>query len=189
MHDFTDELKNEINSPDITSYYFSPSTIQYIYQSYDILTKFTHQSDKKEIKIVEIGGGYGGLFKIMKDVAPLFGITIKHYTIIDLPDVTKHQKFYLEKLGVTDFSVVPSNESDVKNINASEYDLLISIYALGEFSHQLCEFYTNTLTKHIPHLYLWWNMTEVHEYYDQFPRETTGILHDHPAGKDIKIYN
>lgn len=179
-------FKKYMDSVKLDNYMFSPSTIQYVYQAVDILTDFVEKDQKKDIKIVEVGGGYGGLCKTINVIAPIFGITISKYYLIDLPDVCTHQNKYLKQLGITNFVVVPFNTVESSKI-IQEHDLFISIYALGEFTNDTILFYINNVIVYSNHVYIWWNLTKEHEYFKNYRHLKTGILHNHPCGLDMKI--
>lgn len=95
--------------------YYSPSTLQYIAVLVNLVKKF---GSLDGLKIIEIGGGYGGQAKTIFDVYRPF-----IYHIVDLPEVCELQNRYVKDiaacLGVT-------QAPDV------EYDLFISNYALSE---------------------------------------------------------
>jgi putative sugar O-methyltransferase len=100
--------------------YISPSTLRYVKVLHDLHSLFT---DLNNFDICEIGGGYGGQCKII-DVF----FKIKSYTIIDLEDVNKLSKFYLNRLGVnTEIQHLTYPVSTDK-----KYDLIISNYAFSE---------------------------------------------------------
>ena len=93
---------------------FSPSTLQYIGVLSNLITRFGSLDD---MRIVEVGGGYGGQCKTVIDV-----FKPKVYTIVDLPEVTALQLKYLTDTGARVMSVPPTGK----------YDLFISNYALSE---------------------------------------------------------
>ena len=77
----------------------SPSNFRYMYQSLLILT---HANNKglKTIDFIEIGGGYGGLILFIHNLASLFKVTVKSYTLFDLNDALKLQNKYLALHGI-----------------------------------------------------------------------------------------
>lgn len=95
--------------------YYSPSTLQYIAVLAE-LVKLCGSLDG--LRIVEIGGGYGGQCKTVLDV---FKIMLYH--IIDLPEACELQLRYLANK--------PAHIS-IPNIIDQEYDLFVSNYALSE---------------------------------------------------------
>lgn len=112
---------------------FSPTTLRYIKTLGDI-HKFFGPLDGKVI--AEIGGGYGGLCKIIRDV-----YLPKKYIIYDLPEVQKLQTKFLDC-----FSVRPTFYSS--ELIAPPLDLLIAMYSWSELSHDLQNGYlTNVISK------------------------------------------
>ena len=157
------ELSSVINLPD---YKFSPSTIGYLYKGLSIL-KFASSKNKTKINILEIGGGYGGQCKIVKDLSPLFNITIENYGLIDLKAVSDLQKKYLSTLNYKDITYYAYE--DLKDFDSfDKYDLLVSIYALGEFDVEIQNFYVNNVIKNIKDFYLIWNTKDIHSFFSNF---------------------
>lgn len=114
--------------------FYSPSTLQYIY----VLHKLTQLvGSLTNIRICEIGGGYGGqactIFDIYKPVC---------YHIIDLPEVCELQRRYLNGLPVECFTEPPGQE----------YDLVISNYALSEIPENTQ--YVNEVLRKSKHGYI-----------------------------------
>ena len=118
----------------ITYYYddygvFSPTTLRYIKVASDLHLLF---NDLSNMDIIEIGGGYGGLCKIIGDLSKY-----KSYTIVDLPEVLALVKKYLSRLGIKNVTLITLNEiPDEKN-----YDLVISNYAFTECVKSIQEVY------------------------------------------------
>lgn len=90
---------------------FSPSTLQYIGVLSNLIKKF---GSLDGLKIVEIGGGYGGQCRTIMDV---FKPTCYH--IIDLPEVCQLQRKYC-------------TANCFSEPTGFQYDLCISNYALSE---------------------------------------------------------
>ena len=72
--------------------YCSPSALRYIYHSLKIIHHIKNTNSKK---VVEIGGGYGGLYLAINIFAPKLNVIIDKYYIIDLPVVTELIKRYI----------------------------------------------------------------------------------------------
>jgi putative sugar O-methyltransferase len=116
-HTFTNDL---YGNPYLYEYileygYFSPSTLQYIGVLSNLVTKF---GSLDGMRIVEVGGGYGGQCRTVLDVFKPVS-----YTIIDLYEVVELQKKYLDGLDVKLTSIIMKDYC---------YDLFISNYALSE---------------------------------------------------------
>lgn len=108
---------------DYDGHMFSPPTLRYIKNSFFI----TAQLNGKPIKrILEVGGGYGGLCKTLDVV-----LDFNEYIFVDLEPVIKVQEKYVnqfECLKDKKFQFIPTTSEDkVTNI-----DLFISNYALSE---------------------------------------------------------
>jgi len=154
------ELRSFIKLPD---YYFSPSTIAYLYKGLSFL-RFLSSRNKKTFNILEIGGGYGGQCKFIKDLAPLFKIEIGDYGLIDLKGVSDLQRKYLTTLGYEKINYYSYEE--LKDFNLfDKYDVLISVYALGEFVVEVQNFYVDNVLKNIKDFYLIWNTEIIHEFF------------------------
>lgn len=114
----------------------SPTCLRYLYYSLAILK----QTADPELNIIEIGGGYGGLCLFIHRLAPLFGKTIKNYTIFDLPEVAQLQNRYLEAHGIT-ATCTHLNSGAVLTPNS----FLISMYALSELPAPLRKQYRESV--------------------------------------------
>lgn len=105
--------------------FYQNSSINMIHYAYHVDT-FQRKYNKKIIDydlIVEFGGGYGGMCRLIKKM----GFNGK-YVIYDLPEVTKLQQYYLEKENCLD-NVILTNDDSVFN---EKYDLLIATWSLSE---------------------------------------------------------
>ena len=93
------------------------------------------------LKIVELGCGFGALTKIYNDK---YGF--KEYNIIDLPYVNKLIEKYLNKYYDNDIMSKINFLTD-KTIKNEKYDIFISYYAFTEINHSLKMFYFNKIIK------------------------------------------
>ena len=71
----------------------SPTSLRYVFHSLLILKHFKNVSTKK---MVEVGCGYGGLFLGIDHFRKILNVEIDKYYFIDLPEVTKLIKIYIE---------------------------------------------------------------------------------------------
>jgi putative sugar O-methyltransferase len=158
-HSFESHLKNI----KLDSYQFSTTTILYLYQAINILSNFP----LKNLNIVEVGPGYGGLLYIIKVIAPIFNKNITKYAIIDLPDVSTHQQKYLSDMQKINPKFSTQNIEYIKSDNVTTYgaNLFISIYALGELPPEIATFYINNISILSDYYYIWWNLTNIHPHY------------------------
>lgn len=143
-----DKIGNPIKN-DIDGYYISPSNLRYIYHSLLIKSKIEKWFNKTNIKILEIGGGYGGLWFYLKNIADKNQID---YSIIDLPNITQLQKFFCNKMNL---NVNAISCFDIDNINEN-YDLLISNYCISEIEmDNRLEYLNKIATKCNKKFYTW----------------------------------
>lgn len=150
------------NSVKLDNYLFSPSTVAYIFKALDVLNH-VKKSELNNIHILEIGAGYGGQCKILFDLADIFNVNIKKYTLVDLYWPNQLQKKYLNTLGYKDRVEFISYEQLLEdNSSLPEFDYLISIYALGEFNSDTQQFYIDKINN-LKYYYLVWNTLSIHE--------------------------
>jgi hypothetical protein len=97
----------------------SPSTLRYIKMAGDLRRAF---GDLTGMRVIEIGGGYGGQCKILSDL-----FAFESYTIVDLPDSLALARTYLDKLGVPNVRFRSPEELTAKE----SYDLVISDYGFS----------------------------------------------------------
>lgn len=129
----------------------SPSNTRYIYHSLLIKSKIKNWFEKSNIKIIEIGGGYGGLSFYIKNILSDYNID---YTIIDLPNAGLLQTKYL-----TDQCIDCNIKScfDLKELEKTNYDLVISNYCLSEISDENRNLYFEYLIKNCSKEFYAWN--------------------------------
>ena len=104
--------------------------------------------DLNDLKLVELGGGYGGLCLCLN----LFAETKLNYTIIDLKYVGELQKKYLEMNNTSVNCLEPYGES----LEGNDY-FLISNYCFAEIdlSHQIQ--YIKLLFPKVSYGFITWN--------------------------------
>jgi putative sugar O-methyltransferase len=135
----------------------SPSTARYIKNSMDIHDKFSGNMSK----IVEIGGGYGGLAKTLSVI-----YSIDEYIIIDIPQVNMLIEKYLKKFEKTKKKFKAYGCMDypeIKNI-----DLTISNYALSELNLEGQIEYCEKIIENSNNFYIIYNfiIPNAHENYE-----------------------
>lgn len=128
----TNDIYGSPNIHDYDELSIAPSTLRYIKVLSDLIKLFGNLDGKR---IVEIGGGYGGQCKIIKDY-----FNIKDYHIVDLEEVNKLSKKYLDKLNVENVRFSTYDKLDVEN-----YDLIISNYAYTELDRNLQDIYKSKI--------------------------------------------
>jgi hypothetical protein len=133
--------------PDIG--FICPTTIRYIKNVYDIGDAFAKRVPKIE-NVVEIGGGYGGLCRMVNALFPL-----KQYLLIDFEEVNQLSKKYLrhyfgECNGIS--WVAPDDLVQVKNI-----ELCISNYCFSECDRKTQQMYYDKIIKNSNMFYITYN--------------------------------
>jgi hypothetical protein len=137
-------IKNEIDG-----YHLSPSNLRYIYHALFIKSKIQKWFNKTNLKIIEIGGGYGGLWFYLKNIINDIQID---YSIIDLPNVNQLQKNFCNKMNL---NVKIVSCFDINDINEN-YDLLISNYCISEVGiDNRLEYLNKIATKCDKKFYIW----------------------------------
>ena len=124
----------------------SPSTLRYIQNALDISYFF---GEGELNKIVEIGGGYGGLCKTISCLCDF-----DEYHLYDIEPASKLQEKYLSKFGIK--AVHHSVPEETKDI-----DLLISNYAYSELGEKLQDLYYNNVIKNAKKVYMILNRGQV----------------------------
>ncbi len=146
----------------LNTYFISATTLRYICFGLKILD-YIISTGNSELDIIEVGGGYGGQCKILFDICNANNIKIKTYTIIDLENVVKLQKKYLDILHIPVLTV-PFNQ-DCISIIKDKYDLFISNYALGEFEKNTQSFYIENILPRCENFYITWNSFPIDKYF------------------------
>lgn len=123
-------------------YIVSPTTLRYIKTLVDLETHFGSLND---FTIAEIGGGYGGLCKIIHDAWKP-----KKYLLFDIPEANALQKKFLSH-----FEIEPQI-GDLKK-NLPKIDLLIAMYSWSELSDELQMVYLEKLIKKAKYSYIMLN--------------------------------
>jgi putative sugar O-methyltransferase len=119
----------------------SSSSVQYTLDALSIkrLVSKYFTNELKQISIIEIGAGFGGLCRILSEF-----IAIQSYTIIDLPEALEIQKMYLQNFPELFNKIIFINALDSGKVSALEDpDLVISCAALAELSEEIQLNYNN----------------------------------------------
>jgi putative sugar O-methyltransferase len=127
---------------------FAPTTLRYIRTASDLQIHF---GSLDGLRILEIGGGYGGLCKIITDVWP-----VRAYTIIDLPEPLGLAQRFLTACGAANVEFVDGTAGDLMP-PSEPYDLVISNYAFSELGRASQSVYLRTLMHQARRGYLMWN--------------------------------
>jgi hypothetical protein len=159
-------LNDRYGSPQLFEYSStlkcSPTSLRYIFHSLLIL-HYIRDLQLKEVSIVEVGCGYGGLFLAIQHFAKKVGITLKQYRLIDLPEVVSLQKTYLSK----HTSQTPTAFYDATRYGSEiqETDLFfISNYCFSEISDANRRGYIEHLLPKCSHGFIAWNMIDLFDF-------------------------
>lgn len=148
--DKLDEIKeNDALGTPVTCSYdgvgtISPTTVRYLKNTSDIVNKFGTSFDS----IVEIGGGYGGLCKVMSSF-----VKFENYLLIDLEECNMLSRKYLSNFDLPTMSYQAEEIVDVED----NFDLLISNYALSECNRETQMMYIERFVKKSDKFYLMHN--------------------------------
>lgn len=122
----------------------SPTTLRYLKNTSDIVNKFGTSFDT----VVEIGGGYGGLCKVMSSF-----VKFDQYLLIDLEECNMLSKKYLSHFDIPFMAYQAEEIVDVED----NFDLLISNYALSECDRETQMMYIDKFLKKANHFYIMHN--------------------------------
>ena len=96
-----------------------------------ILTLLFNEIGTEFNKIIEIGGGFGNILRLMEDT-----IKFKEYNIVDIPHIIELQQFYL-KNELSNNTLKKINFFDCYKSNIiinEEIDLVLGLHSLSELS-------------------------------------------------------
>ena len=148
--DVLDEVKenDKLGTPIQCSYdgvgMISPTTVRYLKNTSDIVNKFGTSFDS----IVEIGGGYGGLCKVLSSF-----VKFEQYLLLDLEECNMLSRKYLSLFDLPTMSYQAEEIVDVDD----NFDLLISNYALSECNRETQMMYIERFVKKSDKFYLMHN--------------------------------
>tara|TARA_B100001029_G_scaffold135065_1_gene113944 strand:+ start:341 stop:1105 length:765 start_codon:yes stop_codon:yes gene_type:complete len=148
--DKLDEIKenDSLGSPATYEYpsvgEISPTTIRYIKNTSDIITKFGTSFNS----IVEIGGGYGGLCKVLSSF-----IKFEQYLLLDLEECNLLSRKYLSHF---DLPTLSYRSEEIDEIDEN-FDLLISNYAFSECHKEVQQDYIKRFIKKSNNFYIMHN--------------------------------
>lgn len=136
----------------------APTTVRYVKTISDIL-EFV--DDMSKFKIVEIGGGYGGLCAIISSI-----FNIESYTIVDLPPVLALQQKYLDAIGTNSVSFYGPDDLD----KIEKFDLCISNYAFSELRKDVQDLYLSKILTKSRSGIMWYNKIG-RKWFDSYSEE------------------
>lgn len=103
---------------------FSLTTLKYAYNALEIIDFLKDQSTQK---IIEIGGGYGGLSIILSGL-----LEFESYTLIDLPETCKLIDKYISNYENLGDRINSLSYLEIDNFDFENTDLVIAINSLSE---------------------------------------------------------
>jgi hypothetical protein len=133
----------------------SPTSLRYIYHASLILD---HLKKFPEIDtLVEVGGGYGGLYLALHWLAP--PSRIREYHIVDLDFALNLQKLVLSHCQEHTASNIIFHSSHTFGYAVPENSFFVSNYCYSEIDSGLRQTYKNILLPKCPHGFILWNMS------------------------------
>lgn len=152
-----DQIGSPIEPVDINGVKLSGVCLRFIYYANKVLNTVANYP---EIRLAEIGGGYGGFCAVIQTIGLHKGI-IPHYTIYDLPEVLNFQKKYLrETLGAGLINIEKIKfmyAPDLSKFASPQHNFIMSFYALGEFDTPTKNAYIENIISNVPHGLVIWN--------------------------------
>jgi hypothetical protein len=144
------------------SFLTSPSNLRYLFQAHLICSHLCHLQ-KETVEIVEIGCGYGGLFLAMDMVAPVYSVRISRYHLIDLPESSALQQWYL---AAHDYNTPTQfHPASTYGDAIDRTDLfLISNYCFSEISEEHQQRYRRQLFPRVSHGFMAWNNIPTYDF-------------------------
>jgi len=140
----------------------SPSNFRYLLHSHIILS-YMKQLGLHEIRIAEVGCGYGGLCLALTDLAPLYDIVLTEYHLIDLPDISSLQQLYLSNFTISTNTSFHSAYTYGRDIASSDL-FLISNYCFSEIDHEHQTHYIQHLFPKVSHGFMIWNHILLYDF-------------------------
>ena len=148
-----------IGSPDKFSYpqvgKISPTTIRYIKNVFEMSTLL---DENPVSRVVEVGGGYGGLCKTLDVVCDF-----DEYILVDLPEAVKVQEKYLKNFPELNAKCKFVSCDDLEKIE--DIDLFISNYALSECDYDTQMKYYDNLIENSKFTYIIYNLVNFNDFY------------------------
>ena len=133
----------------------SPSNLRYLFQAHLICSHLC-RLQKETVEIVEVGCGYGGLFLAMVMVAPLYHLRISRYHLIDLPESSALQQWYLSAHDYNTPTRFHPASTYGDAIDSTDL-FLISNYCFSEIAEEHQQRYRRQLFPRVSHGFMAWN--------------------------------
>lgn len=134
------------------------SSLRYLYMS---LLFLNFIKDLNNIKIIEIGGGYGGFSSVFIELSKICGLNISEYILIDIDHVIDLQKEYHNNNNVG-FNFKYINFKNISSLDLKSEDyILFSSYSLSEVSPSVRKQYYDTIFNNIRYGMIFWNTIDI----------------------------
>jgi len=140
----------------------SPTNFRYLLHAHLILSHLQHIK-LNTTKMVEIGCGYGGLFLALDFLASSYHISISSYHLIDLPELSTLQKYYLANHTLQTVPTFHSAYTYGSNIHDDNL-FLISNYCFSEISNEHQQKYIKILFPKVEHGFMTWNHIPLYDF-------------------------
>lgn len=160
------KINDSIGNPNTSTYMgdltISPTSLRYIWQAHLILSHFK-TFDLPFYNIVEIGGGYGGLYVAINYLHTYYNIPIQSYTICDLPAITQLQSLYISKQNVKIPFFVENAYTFGESID-KENLCVVGNYSFSEITLDFQKQYITKLFPRVKHGFFAWNTIPVYDF-------------------------
>ena len=133
----------------------SPTTLRYMKNTFEMSFLL---NGAEVSKIVEVGGGYGGLCRVLSMVCDF-----DEYIMIDLPEVSALQRKYIDQFPDLKDKVKCLSTNDLEEI--TDVDLFISNYALSECDLQSQMAYFQCIVQHSKYAYIIYNLVNFNDFH------------------------
>ena len=151
-------LNDRLGLPEKSNYkeigQVSPTSLRYLFQAHLILSHMKN-IECETPSVVEVGCGYGGLCQAINFLSSTYGIKVRSYSMIDMPEVLpllwKYQSHHPCAFPLS----FHSSEKFGSDVEGNEL-FLISNYCLCEIPPPLREKYIETLLPRCSHAFLVW---------------------------------
>lgn len=144
----------------------SPTSLRYLSVACELIHHFKSLDN---LNIVEIGAGYGGQYAILSQL-----FNMKSYSIYDLPEAQS-----LISEFVSNIKVQPQpTMKDINQIEAGNFDLVISNYAFSELPSAIQEVYLDRILKQSSRGYMIMNSGMHNETQRSFGKISVGKIQE-----------
>lgn len=137
----------------------SPTSLRYVYHS-NLILKYIDTLGKSSVKIVEMGGGYGGLYLAIQFFAKNYKTQILQYSIIDLVPALKLQEMYLTQHNMCRNITFHDADSFGETIKDTD-NFLIAAYSFAEIHEFLQVQYKHIFFPKVEHGFILWNIEPI----------------------------